>query len=108
MASSSNTDPNPRLKRSDRVLGGSFVFVAIRCTLQYIVLPFVLPVLGLGGRFSVIISLALEVFALGLMTYNVWQLWPTRWRWRYLALSAVAATLVGIFIYTDVRALVGA
>ena len=108
MTSSSNTDADTRLKRSDRILGGSFVFVAIRCTLQYVVLPFVLPLVGLGGTFSVVISLALEVFALGLMAYNVWQLWPTSWRWRYLALSAVAATLVGIFIYTDVRALMGA
>lgn len=105
MTPSPRTDAETRLKRSDRILGGSFVFVAIRCTLQYVILPFVLPLLGLGGSFSVVISLALEVFALGLMAYNVWQLWPTRWRWRYLALSAVAATLVGIFIYTDVRAL---
>jgi len=108
VAPSPRTDSETRLKRSDRILGGSFVFVAIRCTLQYVVLPFALPLLGLGGLFSVIISLALEIFALGLMTYNVWQLWPTRWRWRYLALSVVAATLVGVFVYMDVRALMGA
>ena len=97
-----------RLKRGDRILGGSFVFVALRCTFQYVLLPFILPLFGIGNQVSVIISLTLEIFALGLMAYNVWQLWPTSWRWRYLALSAVAATLVGIFIYTDIRALMGA
>ncbi len=106
--SNSNPSTDSRLKRSDRILGSSFVFVAIRCTLQYILLPFVLPLLGLGGQISVIISLALEVFALGLMAYNVWQLWPTSWRWRYVALSTVAAGLVSVFIYYDVRALTGA
>jgi hypothetical protein len=94
-----------RLKRGDRILGGSFVFVALRCTFQYIALPFILPLFGLGGSFSVIISLTMEVFALGLMAFNVWQLWPTSWRWRYLALSAVAASLVSVFIYFDVQAL---
>lgn len=108
MTSPSQPNSEARLKRSDRILGGSFVFVAIRCTLQYVVLPFILPLFGIGGTFSVILSLALEIFALGLMAYNVWQLWPTSWRWRYLALSAVAATLVSIFIYTDVVALMGA
>ena len=101
-------NPETRLKRSDRILGGSFVFVALRCTLQYIVLPFILPLFGLGGRLSVVISLILEVFALGMMAYNIWQLWPTSWRWRYLALSMVAASLVGVFIFMDIRVLMGA
>jgi len=101
------TSPETRLKRGDRILGGSLVFVAIRCTLQYVVLPFILPLIGLGGSLTIVISLVLEVFALGLMAFNVWQLWPTSWRWRYLALSAVMASLVGIFIYMDVRVLLG-
>jgi len=104
----STTPPDPRLKRGDRILGGSFVFVAIRCTLQYIVLPFALPLFGFGSGVSVVISLVLEIFALGMLAYNVWQLWHTSWRWRYLALSVVMASLVGIFIYYDVRALMGA
>ncbi|GAB4579955.1 MAG: hypothetical protein Fur0022_26940 [Anaerolineales bacterium] len=105
--SNSSLTPETRLKRSDRILGGSLVFVAIRCTLQYVVLPFILPLFGVGGAFSVVISLVLEVFALGMMGYNVWQLWDTSWRWRYLALSAMMSTLVGIFIVLDVRILMG-
>ncbi len=105
--SSSTPSTDPRLKRSDRIMGSYLVFVAIRCTLQYVVFPFVLPFLGLGGSFSAIISLVLEVFALGMMAYNVWQLWDTSWRWRYLALSAMMSTIVVIFIVLDVRALMG-
>ncbi|NUM46258.1 MAG: hypothetical protein HUU38_16265 [Anaerolineales bacterium] len=105
--STSSTSPETRLKRGDRIMGGSLIFVAIRCTLQYVVLPFILPFLGLGGTFSVVISLVLEGVALGMMAYNVWQLWDTSWRWRYLTMSAVMATLVGIFIVVDVRILMG-
>ncbi len=103
--SNSSVSPETRLKRSDRILGGSLIFVAIRCTLQYVVLPFILPLFGVGGVVSILISLVLEVFALALMAFNVWQLWPTSWRWRYLALSVVMASLVGVFIYTDIVAL---
>jgi hypothetical protein len=43
--------------------------------------------------------------ALGMMAYNVWQLWDTSWRWRYLALSVMMSAIVGVFIVLDVRAL---
>jgi len=80
-------------------------WVAVRCTLQYIVLPFALPLFGVSGSLSIVISLALSLFALGLMAYNVIQLWPTSWRWRYLGLSAVMMLIIGLFVALDIRAL---
>jgi hypothetical protein len=46
VSSTSTTPTNPDVKRGDRIVGGSIVFVAIRCTLQYVVLPFILPFFG--------------------------------------------------------------
>jgi len=89
--------------RATRVVGGSMVFVAIRCTLQYVILPFVLPWIGLGGNSSVWISTVLEVFALGMILFNIHQLWNTSWRWRYIGLSAITITLIAIFLYFDLR-----
>ncbi len=89
--------------RSTRVLNGSLIFVAIRCTLQYIVLPFVLPWFGLGGIFSVVISAVLEVVALGFIGFNIWQLWNTSWRWRYLGLSVLMISIIGLFLYLDLQ-----
>ena len=103
--SNSTLTPDPRFKRSDRIMGGYLIFVAIRCTLQYVVFPFLLPFFGLGGSFSNVISLVFEVVALGVMTYNVIQLWPTSWRWRYLALSVMMGSIIAVFIYTDIIAL---
>ena len=88
-----------------RVLTRSVMVVALRCTLQYIVLPFVLPFFGLGGRFTIWISAGLELLALFMVTYNIRRLWNTSWRWGYLALSTVTVTAIGLFLYQDVRAL---
>jgi hypothetical protein len=99
------TPSDTKLKRSDRILGGSLAWVALRCTLQYIVLPFVLPFMGVSGTLSIILSAILSVFALGMMAFNVWQLWDTSWRWRYLGLSAIMGSIVTLFLYLDVRAL---
>jgi hypothetical protein len=88
-----------------RVLGGSLVVVAIRCTLQYVVLPFVLPLVGVGTQISLWLSSALEVFALGLMAYNVRRLWRTSWRWRYLGLSLLMGSMLVMFLILDLQAL---
>jgi hypothetical protein len=94
-------------RRADRVLGGSMVWVAIRCTLQYVVLPFVLPWFGVTGAFSAGLSLAIEAVALVMIAYNVRRLWSTSWRWRYLALSAGMLAVMGLFAYLDVKVLLG-
>jgi hypothetical protein len=98
---------DPDIEAGRRVLGGSMVVVAIRCTLQYVVLPFVLPFLGVGTQVSLWLSAALEVFALGLMVYNVRRLWRTSWRWRYLGLSLVMGAVLVMFLVLDLQALFG-
>jgi hypothetical protein len=90
-------------KSGDRIVGGSFVFVAIRCTLQYVVLPFMLPFIGLADNFSVVLSTIIEVVALGMIGYNLVHLWDTNWRKRYIVLSAISGTLILIFLYTDIQ-----
>jgi hypothetical protein len=88
-------------------MGGSMVFVAVRCTLQYIILPFVLPLVGLSGTLSVAISAIIDVVALGMIAYNIKRLWYTNWRWRYLGLSVVMILIIGLFLFLDIRILSG-
>ncbi len=98
-----NLPDNRDVQRGDRILGASMVFVAVRCTIQYIILPFVLPLFGLADAVSVVFSAVLEVFALGMIAYNLVRLWNTSWRWRYLALSVVMAGLIGTFLFMDIQ-----
>lgn len=92
-----------QVKRSDRSMAGYLVFVAIRCTLQYIVLPFVLPFVGLSGSVSLIISLIIDVVALSMILYNIYRLWNTSWRWRYIALSVLMISILAVFMVEDIR-----
>jgi hypothetical protein len=94
--------PSPSdVKRTDRLMGGSLLFVAIRCTLQYVLLPFVLPFMGLNNTISVGLSVIVDLIALGMIAYNIKRLWNTSWRWRYLALSVVMVAIIVVFLYND-------
>lgn len=96
--------PAPAVKtRSDRYTAGYLIFVAVRCTLQYVLLPFLLPFLGLGGAISTGIATAIDLLALGLIVYNVVSLWNTSWRWRYFALAVPMVTILLIFLYQDYK-----
>lgn len=94
--------PSPaEVKRTDRLMGGSLLFVAIRCTLQYVLLPFVLPFMGMNNSLSIGLSAIIDVIALAMIVFNIKRLWNTSWRWRYLALSVVMVTIIAIFLYND-------
>lgn len=98
--------PSPeQIKSSDRSMTGYIVFVAIRCTLQYIVLPFVLPFIGLSGSVSLIISVVIDIIALSAILYNIYRLWNTSWRWRYIALSVLMLGILAVFMVEDIRLL---
>lgn len=102
------TPPTPQqMRRTDKYTGGYLLFVCVRCTIQYIVLPFVLPLVGLNNAIGVSISLAIDFLALGVIAYNVYRLWDTSWRYRYLALSVVMAGILLVFIFNDLRYLAG-
>ncbi len=98
-----DTDADGR--RATAVVGSSMVFVAVRCTLQYVILPFVLPFLGWGDTLSAMLSLVIELFALGMIAYNIWRLWNTSWRWGYLAWSTLMVFIITVFVISDIRIL---
>ncbi len=91
----------------DRLFSGSLAFVALRCTLRYIVLPFALPLLGLSGGLSSLIALIIDAIALTTIALNVRRLWNTSWRWRYLGLGAVMTVIIAIMAWGDLQVLLG-
>lgn len=93
------------IRRTDRYTGSYLLFVCIRCTIQYILLPFVLPIVGLSGTVATGISLAIDVVALSAISFNVWRLWNTSWRYRYLALAVVMIGILFVFMYNEIRTL---
>ena len=86
---------------------------AVRCTLRYIVLPFVLPLLGVatGATLGIVtgaalgILLTLDVIAVTAIVATLRRLWRFQHprRWQYLAVALVLAVLVGFFFMNDAR-----
>lgn len=91
--------------KSDGIVGGVMLWAALRCTVQYVLLPFLLPLVGLSSSISLWLSAAISLFALGLILFNLKRLWHTNWRWRYLGLSLVASSAIVLFLYLDVTEL---
>lgn len=91
----------------ERALGISLIFSATRCTLQYIILPFLLPLIGLTSNLSLGIVTVLDMAALVLVTTSLRQLWKTRHprRWTFLPLAMIVVVMVAVLLWYDVQAL---
>lgn len=92
--------------RGDRLFTGSLAFVALRCTLRYVALPFLLPLVGLSGGLSALIALAIDAVAATTILLNVRRLWHTSWRWRYVGLGAVMMVVIAILAWGDLQTLI--
>ncbi len=83
------------------VVGVPIVLTAVRCTLQYILLPVVLPLLSIQDSFSPTVNMAVTFFGLGVILYNLKRLWYTSWRTRYILLSLVIVPFILLSFYFD-------
>jgi hypothetical protein len=93
----------------------TLLFAGVRCTMRYIVLPFVLPLLGAatGAAGGIVtgaalgILLILDVIAVISIVATLRWLWRHQHprRWRYLPLALVLTVLVAIFFMNDLRVL---
>lgn len=92
--------------RGDRLFTGSLAFVALRCTLRYVALPFLLPLVGLSGGLSALIALAIDAVAATTILLNVRRLWNTSWRWRYVGLGAVMMVVIAVLAWGDLQTLI--
>lgn len=103
-----NRETPPEVLVSTSVIGVPLLLTAVRCILQYILVPFVLPLIGLGLAFSAQVNIAAGLFGVGLILYNLRRLWPTNWGKRYLVLSLIIIPIILFSIYFDYLGLAGA
>jgi NADH:ubiquinone oxidoreductase subunit 4 (subunit M) len=76
--------------RAERTLALGLILSGIRCTLQYAILPFVLPLLGLSEAVAVEITLVINVIAVVSIVLSIRKFWRIRYKHR------VAYTVVGV------------
>jgi hypothetical protein len=100
---------------SSRPLEVPLLISAVRCTLRYVVLPFVLPFLGIatGATLGIVtgaalaILLTLDVIAAAVIVATLRRMWRLQHprRWLYLPAALALALLVGLFFMNDARVL---
>lgn len=90
---------------ADRAFNASLLLSGTRCIVQYVLLPFVLPLVGFAADLSVWLSMAIDLVALGALVFSLRRLWRTRapQRWRYLPLALLMALAISVFLWHDVR-----
>src|SRR5581483_769328 len=84
---------------AQRALTFGLLLSALRCTVQYILLPVVLPWAGFAAAIPTWILLLLGIVAIGFLARNVRNLWMLHHarRWRYFALASIATAALLVF-----------
>lgn len=100
---------------SSRPLEAPVLIAGVRCVLRYVVLPFVLPLLGVGtgATLGVVtgaaraILLALDLIAVVALVVGLRRLWQLQHprSWQYLPLAIALAVLLGFFFANDASVL---
>jgi len=80
----------------------SIVITACRCVVMYLVLPFVLPAIGVANDVGPAIGLTIGVLAIIAIIYSIRRFWradhPKRWHY-----TTFATVIIGFLIYLSVQ-----
>ena len=91
-----------------RIFGASILLSATRCLLSYIVLPILLPLLGLAKGVGPLISIPVGVLALTFDVLGVRRFWLAdhHQKWLFSAIYAAVGTMVLALLVIDIVDLV--
>ena len=92
---------------AENALTLSLLFSGARCILQYVLLPFLLPVLGIAADATVPILLVINVLAMVSIYLSLRRFWTILYahRWRYLVVALTALALLAAFTIYDIAKL---
>jgi hypothetical protein len=82
----------------------SVLVAAVRCILTYIVLPFVLPAIGLAAGVTPVVGAIIGVIAVGCIVSSMRRFWRAdhRARWFYTCFGGAIALFLIAFIIRDI------
>lgn len=80
----------------------SLAVTACRCLVMYIVLPFVLPIVGIASGASPAIGLTIGILAIISIVYSIRRFWRADHskRWHY---TAFGGTIIAFLVYLSVK-----
>lgn len=98
--------PPADTRGAERAMMFALAFSGVRCTLQYVVLPFVLPVLGITGDVAPQIFLVINIIAILAVISSIRRMWRTnyKYKWQYLVIGSAAMVILTAFTVQDLLA----
>lgn len=99
--------PAPGQDEATRVFSTSILISAVRCTLAYVVFPWLLPAVGVAGGVGPGIGAVVGVIAIAFNVLSIRRFWATdhRWKWPITALNCTVIGLLSVLLVADLVAL---
>jgi len=93
--------------RATKAFSTSVLVSGIRCTLAYVVFPWLLPALGLASGVGPALGLAIGPVAIGFNVASIRRFHASdhRWKWYITALNGAVIALLLVLLAMDVREL---
>lgn len=85
----------------------SMVISGIRCTLTYVMIPFVLPAIGIATRVGPLLGLTIGTIAIVCDVFTIRRFFTAdhKWRWHFSALALGVIALLMVLLVQDLAAL---
>jgi hypothetical protein len=101
--------PTKRPLDAHRVFSVSILVSATRCLLTYVLLPFLVPLIGWAAGVGPWIGIPLSMVAVTFDVISIRRFWllDHKWRWGYTLIASSVIVLVLILLVQDVATLMG-
>lgn len=104
MTATSTKNYEEQSRQAENTLTLSLAFSGVRCLLQYALLPFLLPIVGVAADATIPILLGINVIAVVSIFFSLRRFWKIGYdrRWQYLGVASVALILLVAFTVYDI------
>lgn len=99
----------PQQRAAENTFMASMLFAGVRCILEYVVLPFMLPLLNLSNSIAVPLVMGVNIVAFVALVASVRKFYAINYKHKhvYLAIAIVGGVLLTVFLIGNVRSLIG-
>lgn len=91
-----------------RMFSTSVMVSAVRCTLAYVIFPWVLPLLGLADSVGPWIGIPISLIAIGFNIASIRRFWKADhpWKWAISTINCCVIGLLSVLLVVDVSSLI--
>ena len=102
--------PKVSLMQANRAFERSVTISAVRCITTYLLLPFVLPLIGLSGAVGPLVSIVLSIVSVTFITISARRFFGSDhpWRWVHATIGVIIVTVLAVSAVFDVLNLANA